>query len=194
LTVSLAREAHSCGSRARFEELGTFQVVPVEKILRNSKIDKSNVHEIVLVGGSTRISRIVKLVSDFFSSTERSPTRASTLTRLLPMALLSILSGDTSEKSQKTAGSPTPLSRKSGWDPSFPDPRYSTTTLASTAGYLDTPATYRQNIPDEYHHITMSDLACNHEEGHGALKRGAACRLRCLNKINVFAGARDRPI
>lgn len=61
-----------------------------------------------------------------------------------------------------------PLSRKRGWEPSFSEPSYSTTTLASTAGYLDTPAKYRQNIPDEYHHITMSDSidqACNQEEG-----------------------------
>ena len=63
---------------------------------------------------------------------------------------------------------PVPLSRKRGWEPSSSEPSYSTTTLASTAGYLDTPAKYRQNIPDEYHHITMSDsidLACNQEEG-----------------------------
>ena len=63
---------------------------------------------------------------------------------------------------------PTPLSRKRGWEPSFSEPSYSTTTLASTAGYLDTPAKYRQNIPDEYHNITMSDsidLACSQEEG-----------------------------
>ncbi|KAF8828412.1 hypothetical protein HHX47_DHR4000955 [Lentinula edodes] len=40
---------------------------PVEKVLRDSKIDKANVHEIVPVGGSTRIPRIVKLVSDFFN-------------------------------------------------------------------------------------------------------------------------------
>ena len=63
---------------------------------------------------------------------------------------------------------PTPLSRKRGWEPSFSEPSYSTTTLTSTAGYLDTPAKYRQNIPDEYQHITMSDsidLACNDEEG-----------------------------
>jgi molecular chaperone DnaK (HSP70) len=61
-------------TRARFEELcqdllrGTLE--PVEKVLRDSKIDKSNVHEIVLVGGSTRIRRIVKLVSDFFNGKE----------------------------------------------------------------------------------------------------------------------------
>ena len=69
---------------------------------------------------------------------------------------------------------PTPLSRKRGWDPSFSDPSYSTiTTIASTAGYLDTPAKYRQNIPDEYHHITMSDSidqAYDQEEDEGALQ------------------------
>ncbi len=42
----------------------------VEKVLRDSKIKKSNVHEIVLVGGSTRIPKIVKLVSDFFNGKE----------------------------------------------------------------------------------------------------------------------------
>jgi heat shock protein 1/8 len=50
---------------------------PVEKVLRDSKIDKSNVDEIVLVGGSTRIPRVQKLVSDFFNGkvrSSRSPT------------------------------------------------------------------------------------------------------------------------
>jgi L1 cell adhesion molecule like protein len=61
-------------SRARFEELcqDLFRstLEPVEKVLRDSKIDKANVHEIVLVGGSIRIPRIVKLVSDFFNGKE----------------------------------------------------------------------------------------------------------------------------
>jgi heat shock 70kDa protein 1/2/6/8 len=43
---------------------------PAEKVLRDSKIDKLNVHEIVLIGGSTHIPRIVKLVSDFFNGKE----------------------------------------------------------------------------------------------------------------------------
>ena len=47
---------------------------PVEKVLRDSKIDKSSVHEIVLVGGSTRIPKIQKLVSDMFSG--REPNRS----------------------------------------------------------------------------------------------------------------------
>ena len=65
-------------TRARFEELcgDLFRntLEPVEKVLRDSKIDKGNVHEIVLVGGSTRIPRIVKLVSDFFNNKEPNKT------------------------------------------------------------------------------------------------------------------------
>jgi actin-like ATPase involved in cell morphogenesis len=58
-------------TRARFEELnsktfsGTLQ--PVEQVLKDSAIDKSKVDEIVLVGGSTRIPKIQKLLSDFFN-------------------------------------------------------------------------------------------------------------------------------
>ena len=42
----------------------------VSKVLRNSKIDKSNVQEIIAVGGSNRIPRIVKFVSEFFNVNE----------------------------------------------------------------------------------------------------------------------------
>jgi len=37
-----------------------------------------------------------------------------------------------------------PSSRKRGWEPSFAEPSRSTTTIASTSGYLDTPAKYRE--------------------------------------------------
>ena len=61
-------------TRARFEELcqDFFHptLEPIEKILRNSKIGKASVHEVILVGSSTRIPRIIKLVSDFFNSKE----------------------------------------------------------------------------------------------------------------------------
>ena len=74
---------------------------PVEKVLRDSKIDKANVHEIVLVGGSTRIPRIVKLVSDFFNGKEPNkninPDEAVAYGAAVQAA---ILSGDTSEKTQ----------------------------------------------------------------------------------------------
>merc|ERR1712226_861257 len=57
-------------TRARFEELcgdlfrGTLE--PVEKALRDAKLDKSQIHELVLVGGSTRIPKVQKLLEDFF--------------------------------------------------------------------------------------------------------------------------------
>ena len=57
-------------TRARFEELcmDLFRkcMEPVEKTLRDSKIDKSKVNEIVLVGGSTRIPKIQQMLSDLF--------------------------------------------------------------------------------------------------------------------------------
>jgi len=61
-------------TRARFEELcadlfrGTMD--PVEKSLRDAKMDKADIHEIVLVGGSTRIPKIQKLLQDFFNGKE----------------------------------------------------------------------------------------------------------------------------
>jgi len=61
-------------TRARFEELcadlfrGTLD--PVEKALRDAKMDKSAIHDVVLVGGSTRIPKIQKLLSDFFNGKE----------------------------------------------------------------------------------------------------------------------------
>jgi len=58
-------------TRARFEDLnqkafaGTLD--PVAQVLKDANIDKSKVDEIVLVGGSTRIPKIQKLLSDFFN-------------------------------------------------------------------------------------------------------------------------------
>lgn len=40
---------------------------PVEKALRDAKIDKAQMHDTVLVGDSTRIPKVQKLLSDFFS-------------------------------------------------------------------------------------------------------------------------------
>ncbi|VVC88821.1 unnamed protein product [Leptidea sinapis] len=58
-------------SRARFEELnadlfrGTLE--PVEKALRDAKLDKSSIHDVVLVGGSTRIPKIQSMLQNLFS-------------------------------------------------------------------------------------------------------------------------------
>lgn len=43
---------------------------PMEKALQDAKLDKSQIHDIVLVGGSTRIPKIQKLLQDFFSGKE----------------------------------------------------------------------------------------------------------------------------
>jgi len=61
-------------TRARFEELcsdlfkGTLE--PVEKAMRDAKMDKNAINDIVLVGGSTRIPKIQKLLQDFFNGKE----------------------------------------------------------------------------------------------------------------------------
>ncbi|XP_016483467.1 heat shock 70 kDa protein-like [Nicotiana tabacum] len=61
-------------TRARFEELcmDLFMkcMEPVEKCLRDGKIDKSQIHEVVLVGGSTRIPKVQQLLQDFFNGKE----------------------------------------------------------------------------------------------------------------------------
>ena len=90
-------------TRARFEELcqDLFRstMEPVERVLRDAKIDKSSVHEIVLVGGSTRIPKIQKLVSDFFNGKE--PNRSINPDEAVAYGAAvqaAILSGDTSSK------------------------------------------------------------------------------------------------
>jgi len=61
---------HSKISRARFEELNAdlFRktLEPVEQALRDAKLDKRAIDEIVLVGGSTRIPKIQKMLKEFF--------------------------------------------------------------------------------------------------------------------------------
>jgi L1 cell adhesion molecule like protein len=65
---------YSTITRARFEELNMdlFRkcMEPVEKCLRDAKMDKSQVHEVVLVGGSTRIPKVQSLLQDFFNGKE----------------------------------------------------------------------------------------------------------------------------
>ncbi|MQL99894.1 hypothetical protein Taro_032615 [Colocasia esculenta] len=61
-------------TRARFEELNMdlFRkcMELVEKCLRDAKMDKSSVHDVVLVGGSTRIPKVQQLLQDFFNGKE----------------------------------------------------------------------------------------------------------------------------
>ncbi|GAB1193158.1 heat shock protein 70 family [Aspergillus pseudonomiae] len=90
-------------TRARFEELcqdlfrGTME--PVERVLRDAKIDKSSVHEIVLVGGSTRIPKIQRLVSDFFNKEPNKSINPDEAVAYGAAVQAAILSGDSSSKS-----------------------------------------------------------------------------------------------
>merc|ERR1711902_27020 len=89
-------------TRARFEELcsdlfkGTLE--PVEKALRDAKLDKASIDDVVLVGGSTRIPKIQKLLTDFFNGKELNksinPDEAVAYGAAVQAA---ILTGDTSE-------------------------------------------------------------------------------------------------
>eukprot|EP01017_Pseudomicrothorax_dubius_P043997 TRINITY_DN73_c0_g1_i2.p1 TRINITY_DN73_c0_g1~~TRINITY_DN73_c0_g1_i2.p1 ORF type:complete len:661 (-),score=264.89 TRINITY_DN73_c0_g1_i2:138-2120(-) len=61
-------------TRAKFEELCMpyFKecIPPVEKVLKDSGLGKGQIHDVVLVGGSTRIPKIIDLVRDFFNGKE----------------------------------------------------------------------------------------------------------------------------
>ena len=57
-------------TRAKFEELcmDYFKqcIPPVEKVLKDSGFSKNQIHDVVLVGGSTRIPKVIQLITDFF--------------------------------------------------------------------------------------------------------------------------------
>jgi heat shock protein 1/8 len=61
-------------TRARFEDLNMdyFRkcMEPIDKVIKDSKIAKKDVDEIVLVGGSTRIPKIQSMLSEYFSGKE----------------------------------------------------------------------------------------------------------------------------
>jgi len=63
-------------TRAKFEELNMdlFKktIKPVEKVLKDAGLGKHEIHDIVLVGGSTRIPKIQQLIEDFFNGKKAS--------------------------------------------------------------------------------------------------------------------------
>lgn len=65
-------------SRAAFEsmnsDLFTKTMKPVEKVLRDAMISKSQINDIVLVGGSTRIPKVQTMLKEFFNGKE--PTKS----------------------------------------------------------------------------------------------------------------------
>jgi len=93
-------------TRARFEELcmDLFRstMTPVESVLKDAKMSKSQVSDVVLVGGSTRIPKIQQLLTDFFNGKEPSrsinPDEAVAYGAAVQAAIL------TDNISEKTAG------------------------------------------------------------------------------------------
>merc|ERR1711998_500538 len=89
-------------TRARFEEpnqdLFRACLDPVEKVLKDGKLSKGQVHDVVLVGGSTRIPKVQELLSSFFNGKELNksihPDEAVAYGAAVQAA---ILTGDTSE-------------------------------------------------------------------------------------------------
>jgi len=69
---------HVVISRPKFEKLceADFQrcMAPVSRVLQDAKMSKNDVHEVVLVGGSTRIPKIQDLLSKFFNGKELNKT------------------------------------------------------------------------------------------------------------------------
>jgi len=92
-------------TRARFEELNLdlFKKTlgPVTKVMEDSDMSKSEVDEIVLVGGSTRIPKVQTLLKDFFDGKE--PSRGVNPDEAVAYGAAvqgGILSGEASEATQ----------------------------------------------------------------------------------------------
>jgi len=98
-------DLYSSITKARFEELCSdlFKetMKPVEKALADAKLQKSEIHDVVLVGGSTRIPKVKNLLQDFFNGKELcnsvNPDEAVAFGAAIQAA---ILKGDKSEAVQ----------------------------------------------------------------------------------------------
>uniref|UniRef100_A0A1B0G856 Uncharacterized protein n=1 Tax=Glossina morsitans morsitans TaxID=37546 RepID=A0A1B0G856_GLOMM len=92
-------------SRAHFEELCADlfcqTLITVEKALNEAKMDRNEIHDIVLVGGSTRIPKVQQLLQQFFSGKKLTmsinPDEAVAYGAAIQAA---ILNGDTSDNIQ----------------------------------------------------------------------------------------------
>ncbi len=63
-------------TRAKFEELNIdlfrSTMIPVENVLKDAKLKKSDIADVLLVGGSTRIPKIRQILKEFFNGKEPS--------------------------------------------------------------------------------------------------------------------------
>ncbi|XP_019853974.1 PREDICTED: heat shock cognate 71 kDa protein-like [Amphimedon queenslandica] len=94
-------------TRSKFEEINAdlFSVTLefIEKALRDAKISKDEIHDILLIGGSTRIPYVQKLLQDFFNGKKLNKSVNPDEIVACGAALqAAILSGDESETLQDT--------------------------------------------------------------------------------------------
>ena len=84
-------------SRAKYEELceDIFNecMKPLDKVLKDSKLDKSKIDDIVLVGGSTRIPKIQQKLEDYFHKKPKSDVNPDEAVAFGAAVQASILSG-----------------------------------------------------------------------------------------------------
>ena len=93
-------------TRARFEELNMdlfkSTIKPVERVLEDSKMDKGSINEVVLVGGSSRIPKVIQLLQDFFNGKEPNksinPDEAVAYGAAVQAAILSGTGGDKTDE------------------------------------------------------------------------------------------------
>ncbi|GES79580.1 heat shock protein HSS1 [Rhizophagus clarus] len=94
---------HTSLTRDRFEKMNQdlFMSITelIDKVLQDSRMKKSDVNEIVLVGGSTRIPKIQRMISEFFNGKELNKSiNSDEAAAYGASTLASILSGNTSKK------------------------------------------------------------------------------------------------
>lgn len=105
-------------TRARFEDLCAdyFRqcLDPVEKVLRDAQVSKSEINEIVLVGGSTRIPKIQTMIKDYFNGKEPcksvNPDEAVAFGATVQAAILSGAEDNSGKLANKILLDVTPLS------------------------------------------------------------------------------------
>ena len=88
-------------SRAKFEQLVEDlidrTIPPMEKALKDAQLSKSEVHEVIMVGGSTRIPRVQKIVEEFFGKKPNRSVNPDEVVALGAAVQGGVLSGDVSD-------------------------------------------------------------------------------------------------